>query len=129
MTIKRNLERTHVAVTVDTYNGGDLADRIGQAAIAAITKGMGSPEWRRYMALFCDDANELAQLTVVRDTDLDYMPHMRAYIVSNAVCVADTGTQTANGVNQAVEPAPAALVPEGTPNPANLREELGFEIP
>lgn len=129
MTIKRNLERTAVAVIVNLFNGGDLADRIGTAAVAAITKGMGTDEWNQYMALFCDTKEELAQLTLVRPGDNDYMPQMRAYIVANAVCAGDTGTETANGIIENVEPPAGVAAPEETANPIALREQLGFSIP
>lgn len=129
MSIKANLERTQLAVKKDIANGGDLARRIGDAAVAAITKGMNSDEWKRYMALFCDTKAELAQLTAVRGSDLSYMPKMRAYIVSNAVCAADTGTHVGDKVDQNVEPPAGATVPVGTKDPAALRAELGFEIP
>ena len=92
-------------------------------------KGIGTHEWDKYMALFCDTKEELAQLTVVRATDDRYMPKMRAYIVANAVCAADTGTQTAAGVNQFVEPPVGVAAPVGTDDPEALRQELGFSIP
>ena len=129
MSIRKNLERTAAAVAVDSFNGGDLADRISAAAVEAIMKGIGTHEWEKYMALFCDTKEELAQLTVVRETDNDYMPKMRAYIVANAVCAADTGTQTANGVNASVEPPAGFAAPVGTDEPEALRQELGFSIP
>ena len=130
MSIRRNLERTEAAVAVDSFNGGDLADRISKAAVEAIMKGIGTHEWDKYMALFCDTKEELAQLTVVRrETDHDYMPKMRAYIVANAVCAADTGTETAAGVNESVEPSVGVAAPFGTDDPEALRQELGFSIP
>jgi hypothetical protein len=129
MSIMSNLKRTEKAVAKDIANGGDLARRIGDAAVAAITKGMKSKEWKQYMALFCDTKQELAQLTVERGSDHDYMPKMRAYIVANAVCAADTGTEVAALVNENIEPPAAAVVPAGTSDPKALRQELGFEIP
>ena len=123
MSIIKNLQKTAAAVALSTLNGGDLADRIGEAAIKAITKGMGSDEWKQYMALFCDTKEELAQLTLVRPTDKGYMPHMRAYIVSNAVCVGFTGTRTGNGVTEDVEPPEGAVVEdeETFPDPNAIR--------
>lgn len=129
MSIKSNLERTQKVVKHDIEQGGDLAERIGRAAVAAITKGLKSDEWKRYMALFCDTKEELAQLTVVRDNEDDYMPKMRAYIVANAVCAADTGTEVAAGVNEDIEPQAGFVAPEGTQDPAVLRQELQLEIP
>ncbi|HLL77839.1 MAG TPA: hypothetical protein VK421_21460 [Pyrinomonadaceae bacterium] len=122
MSIIKNLQKTAAAVALSTLNGGDLADRLGERAIKAITNGMGSDEWKEYMALFCDTKEELAQLTLVRPaTDKGYMPHMRAYIVSNAVCVAATGTRTANGVTEDIEPPAAAAVPENFDDPNVIR--------
>jgi hypothetical protein len=129
MSIKKNLQRTAAAVAVNIVNGGDLADRLGEAAIKAIMKGMDSDEWKQYMALFCDNKNELAQLTVERPTDESYMRHMRAYIVSNAVCIGATGTRTGNGVTEDVEPPAAAAVPAELEEPEALRLLLGFSIP
>ena len=129
MSIRKNLERTAAAVAVNSFNGGDLADRISEAAVEAIMKGIGTHEWNKYMALFCDTKEELAQLTVVRETDDYYMPKMRAYIVANAVCAADTGTETAAGVNASVEPPAGVGAPAGTDDPEALRQELGFSIP
>jgi len=129
MSIRKNLERTAAAVAVDSFNGGDLADRISAAAVEAIMKGIGTHEWEKYMALFCDTKEELAQLTVVRETDNDYMPKMRAYIVANSVCAADTATETAAGVNEAVEPPAGVAAPSGTGDPETLRQGLGFSIP
>lgn len=121
MSIIKNLQKTAAAVALSTLNAGDLADRIGEAAIKAITNGMGSDEWKEYMALFCDTKEELAQLTLVRSTDKGYMPHMRAYIVSNAVCVAATGTRTGNGVTEDIEPSAAAVVPANFDDPNAIR--------
>jgi hypothetical protein len=129
MSIIRNLQRTAVVVAVDTFLGGSLASQIGDAAVKAITEGMESDEWKQYMALFCDTKEELAQLTVVSENEGDYMPQMRAYIVANAVCAGDTGTETANGINNPIDPPSNAVAPEGTEDPAALRQELGFEIP
>lgn len=122
MSIKKNLQKTAVAVAISALNGGDLADKLGERAIKAITNGMGSKEWKEYMAIFCDTKEELAQLTLVRPaTDKSYMPHMRAYIVSNAVCVGATGTRTGNGVDKDVEPPAAAVVPEDFDDPNAIR--------
>ena len=99
MSIIHNLRKTQVAVYVDNFKGGDLGRRIGKAAVEAIMNGIGKPEWEKYMALFCDTKEELERLTVPKPSDEEnYMPQMRAYIVANAVCAADTNTFTANRV-------------------------------
>jgi hypothetical protein len=127
MSIIDNLKRTEVAVYVDNFKGGDLGRRIGNAAVKAIMKGFGSTEWKKYMALFCDTPEELERLTVEKETDPNYMPQMRAYIVSNAVCAGDTGTRTANKVDGTdIEPAAGAAAAADVGNPAAVRD---FDIP
>jgi hypothetical protein len=101
MSIFKNLEKVHAAVVVDKVTGqGNLGKAIGVLAVKAITKGLGSAEWKTYMAIFADNAAQLNLLTV-EDTvnDLDYAPEARAYIVSNAVCAAATNTFTGNRVS------------------------------
>ena len=128
MSIINNLRRSGVAVYEDKLQGGDLATRIGTAAMDAMMKGINSTEWKRYMALFCDTKDELAQLTLERPTDGTYMRQMRAYIVANAVCTGATGTETQIHVSKNIEPGGVAA-PAGTDDPATLRQQLGFSIP
>lgn len=103
--ILKNLDRVHAAVVIDKVSPaeggqpGDLGETIGKMAVAAVTKGLGSPEWKRYMALFADNEEQLTLLTVENPaTDTEYTARDRAYIVANAVCAADTNTFTANRV-------------------------------
>jgi hypothetical protein len=130
MSIYDNLQRTHIAVALDKHkklSNPSLGTRIGEKAVDAIMNGIGSKEWVRYMALFCDTREELQRLTVPDpDNDGNYMPQMRAYIVANAVCFSETFTQTANGVNRDVEPLPNTPVEEGVADPAAVRP---FTIP
>jgi hypothetical protein len=121
MSIENNLKKTAAAIALDILNGGDLASRVGTAAMSAMMNGMHSEEWREYMALFCDTKDELAQLSVVRDTDGSYMPQMRAYIVANAICTGSTGTRTGNRVDEIVEPPPGAVVPQDIEDPTQIR--------
>jgi hypothetical protein len=112
-------------VDADVANGSplELAKQVGKAAIEAITHGVGSEPGKRYMALFCDNANELAQLTVARVSDEDYMPQIRAYCAAEAVCLPDTNTQLTNGVgSRNIEPPAGAVVPPGTPQPSDIRD-------
>ncbi len=103
-----NLKKVHAAVALDNAKagGGKLGEDIGQLAVAAITGGIQSPAWRAYMSLFADNAEQLERL--VSDpppADESYLPQLRAYIVSNAVCAADTGTFVADRVDERVNGA------------------------
>lgn len=134
MPILDNLKRTHIAVALDNFRNPDaepsLGKRIGEAAVAAIMKGIESDEWKLYMSLFCDTREELQRLTVPDPAnEEDYMPQMRAYMVANAVCFSETFTQTANGVDRNVEPIPGIPVTANVADPAALRGQLTFSIP
>lgn len=94
MSIKRNLEKIHVAVVTDTFNGGNLGFMMKKAAVSAITAGMDTPEWNAYMSIFADNTQQLRRLTVKDPGEPDYFQDSRAYIVSNAVCGAETDTRT-----------------------------------
>jgi hypothetical protein len=104
--IVKNLDRVHAAVVIDKVSPapggkpGDLGEAIGELAVKAIMKGLRSPEWKQYMSLFADNEEQLTLLTVERETDSEYAPRDRAYIVANAVCAADTNTFTANKVSE-----------------------------
>lgn len=105
-TIFDNLKHAHAAVARDNAVGsGKLGTDIGRLAVAAITGGIRSPEWRAYMSLFADNEEQLQRL--ISDpppaTEKDYLPQLRAYIVSNAVCAADTGTFVANRVDERID--------------------------
>jgi hypothetical protein len=135
MSIRDRLLKAQEAIGKDVFNNNNalgLAHDVGKLAIEAITFGLNSPQGKRYMALFCDNPNELLQLTTVRDTDKNYMKQSRAYIAANAVCTADTGTQLANGVidetnNLDIEPPAAAFAPEGATDPADIRDDALFQ--
>ena len=104
-----------------------LAESVRKAAVEAITGGVSSVKWLRYMALFCDDANQLAQLTVARKGDEDYMPQIRAYTAANAVCLPDTNTRLTNGVaDKNIEP-PAGGDTNGVPAPEDVRDDALFQ--
>ena len=75
-----------------------LGNLLKNAAIAAMMKGIGSDEWKRYMTMFADNEEQLARLTVPEDDEEQWLRESRAYIVSNAVCATATNTQTKNGV-------------------------------
>ena len=109
MGIMKNLEKMHVAVVVDKFNGSPngIGQKLSKAAIDAIMSGFGSPKWREYMSLFADNPEQLKRLTEVQGTDLSYYPEARAYIVANAVCGAGTTGQTGQAVPQEFGDAPA----------------------
>ena len=98
MGIMKNLDKVHVAVVIDTFNGGNLGQQLSAAAMSAIMKGLGSPEWKKYMSLFADNAEQLTRLTVEDEDEPVEYRWARAYIVSNAVCGAGTTGQTKQNV-------------------------------
>lgn len=112
--IKHNLAKVHVAVVNDTFNGGSFGRLLRAAAINAITKGMNTTEWNDYMSLFADNAQQLRRLTVEDPAEPGWFKESRAYIVSNAVCGADTTGQT--GVNVRDEFSEDAAVPDAPDN-------------
>jgi hypothetical protein len=103
--IMDNLRKVHAAVAIDNALGsGKLGEDIGRLAVAAITGGIKSPAWRTYMTLFADNPAQLERLTVDPPPagEKDYLPQLRAYVVSNAVCAADTGTFVADRVDDRI---------------------------
>ena len=103
--IMDNLRKVHAAVAVDNAVGsGKLGTDIGRLAVEAITGGITSPAWKTYMSLFADNPAQLERLTVNPPpaAEKDYLPQLRAYIVSNAVCAADTGTFVADRVDERI---------------------------
>lgn len=80
-----------------------LSLKLSNAAVAAITNGIKSPEWRQYMSLFADNAQQLERLTVPKVGEPKYLRLMRAYIVSNAVCDAGTNAHTANKIDVLID--------------------------
>jgi hypothetical protein len=105
MSILKNLQKVNAAVVLDNVNGNPptLGKQIGNAAVAAITGGIASPAWKDYMSIFADNAEQLERLTVQKQGEADYLPQLRAYIVSNAVCDATTTTATANRVSNTID--------------------------
>lgn len=99
MSIINNLKKAKAAVEADTLKGGNLGFRMRNAAINAIMGGINSAEWKSYMSLFADNAAQLRRLTVPDEQhDPGWLVESRAYIVSNAVCGANTTTQTSQNV-------------------------------
>jgi hypothetical protein len=129
MSIKDNLAKARQAIIKDVTGLGVAGD-IREAAIEAITHGITSEQGRKYMALFCDNKSELARLTVVSDDDENYMPQMRAYTPSDAICIPGTNTGFAARLlspDIVLEPLAAAAVPADTPEPAAIRDDALFQ--
>jgi hypothetical protein len=74
------------------------------------------------MALFCDTPNELLQMTVMRATDEDYMPQMRAYAPADGVCQPQTNAGFATRIDKDIEPPAGAAVPAGATAPSAIRD-------
>ena len=97
--IIRKVGEIHIAVVKDKETrGGELAQKLGELAVAAIMGGLGSEPWRKYMSIFADNPEQLKFLSEEGDPEPDYFSKVRAYIVSNAVCAAGTNTATTNGL-------------------------------
>lgn len=106
MSIKDNLNKMHVAVVTDTFNGGNLGSLLRATAVNALTNGRTSDEWKEYMTLFADNEEQLMRLTAEGDNDPGWFREQRAYIVSNAICGADTNGQTGAHVEDAFSADP-----------------------
>jgi hypothetical protein len=96
--------------------GLPFGEDMKNAAIEAIMNGLGSEEWKAYMSLFADNAEQLTRLTTEQATDEDYLPQMRAYIVSNAVCGGFTGTRTHLNIDREKIDLGLSDVEDGTVN-------------
>jgi hypothetical protein len=127
MKIYEKLQRIGTIVTDDRDNGsppGLIGKQLSNAAVEAITNGIKSEQWKTYMSLFADNAGQLERLTVPQPDEPTYLPLLRAYIVSNAVCDIGTTTNTINkienddidaGLSPAPDEAVAALRPFDIP--------------
>jgi hypothetical protein len=116
MSIFKNIKKAHAAVSVDLVKGNPptLGKQFSNAAVAAITRGLGSPEWKSYMSLFADNAGQLERLTVQKQGEQDYLPLFRAYVVSNSVCDITTNTNTINRIDEAIDDPAMSEAPDGT---------------
>lgn len=101
--IIENINRVAQAVVADTDNGGNFGFRMRHAAINAMMGGIHSAEWKSYMSLFADNAAQLRRLTVPDEQEPGWLVESRAYIVSNAVCGANTTTRTAQDVREDID--------------------------
>lgn len=104
MKIFQNLQRVAAAVAVDELAGGTFGERVKNAGIRAVMGGIGSEEWRAYMSLFADNADQLRLLTTEDSaTDPSYLAQSRAYIVTNSICGTITGTRTHLNVERSID--------------------------
>lgn len=105
-TIQNNLKKMHAAVIAQRLVNGQsaLGKALNGAAVAAVTGGINSPAWKSYMAVFADNPEQLERLTVQKPgQEADYLPQLRAYMVSNAICDASTNGHTNNRVGAGID--------------------------
>jgi len=83
-----------------------VSDQLGlllkQHAIKAMMAGIGEPDWEKYMSLFAENKEHLIRLTVPKAGEEEWLAESRAYIVANAICGADSTTQTSLRVNEVI---------------------------
>jgi hypothetical protein len=104
MTIFQNLQKVAAAVALDELAGGTFGERVKNAGIDAVMGGINSEEWKAYMSLFADNAEQLKLLTTADPaTDPSYLPQSRAYIVTNSICGTITGTRTHLNVERSID--------------------------
>ena len=84
-----------------------VSDQLGlllkQHAIKAMMAGIGKPDWTTYMSLFAENEKQLTRLTVPEAGEEAWITESRAYIVANAVCGADSTTQTSLRVDTEID--------------------------
>lgn len=92
MSILNNIKKVR-AVIANQFVDSDVSDagqKLNDAAMEAIFHGIGSDQWKSYMAVFADNPDQLTRLTVPGPNEETYLRQMRAYVVTSAVC--DMGT-------------------------------------
>jgi hypothetical protein len=105
------LRETAAEVVLDTT--GAIGNQLKYDAVDAIMFGVDSPQWEKYMRHFAENKEQLARLTL--NDDMQENSDVRsscAYIVANAVCGTQTGTQTYKLVNSVID---AGIPLPGTP--------------
>ena len=105
MAIRDNILRVKIQMLsdIDDANGQFVKD-VQQKALAAVSKGQGSNEWKAYMTMFVDDPNtlnvagsisakQLARLTGEDNTKGQQdMDDKRAYLAADGTCTTETST-------------------------------------
>jgi hypothetical protein len=96
MSIFNNLKKVRAAIAVAsiTSDVSDISIAINKAAMAAMFKGMGTNEWGDYMAIFCENQDQLTRLTVQANGEAPYLQQMRAYLVADGICDPSTTFST-----------------------------------
>lgn len=94
MSIRNNVFKVKKKI-LDEVDADDqpFTNEVQQKSLAAIPKGITSPEWETYMELFvdADRPDQLARLTATDGTDTNpAMNSVRAYLVANGPCGTDT---------------------------------------
>lgn len=109
--IEDNLKKVHAAVIAQRLIDGQSAfgRALNEAAVKAIIGGINSPAWKSYMAIFADNQEQLDRLTIEKPEEegpghpREYLPQLRAYMVSNAVCDVSTNGHTNNRVGPKID--------------------------
>jgi len=101
-TIKDRLDQTGAAMKTAAFTA-QLGFKLKQAAIEAMMNGIKSKEWKSYMSLFADNAEQLTRLTVRAQNEDEWLLESRAYMVANSVCGADSTTQTGLRVDALID--------------------------
>ena len=101
-TIRERLNQTGAAMNNAAFRV-QLGMRLKQAAIEALTGGIGSEKWNEYMSLFASNQQQLTRLTVRAEGEDWRVTESRAYIVANAICGADSTTQTSLRVQGVID--------------------------
>lgn len=107
--IYTNLKKIHTAVVKARIGNDDpgvpspLSTALNNAAVEALTGGIDSPAWVKYMAIFADNPEQLERLTKPKENEPSYLRQMRAYIVSNAICFPDTNAFLDNRVTKLID--------------------------
>lgn len=103
--ILQNLRKVHAAVVAQQIENGrsPLSQALNAAAVEAATKGITSTAWKRYMAVFADNPDQLTRLTKPQEDEEAYLKQFRAYIVSNAICTPETNAFLNNKVGNEID--------------------------
>lgn len=124
MGIFKNLKKVQAAVAADLVNDTPtLSATINNAAVKALFGGIGSDDFKSYMAIFANNPSQMARLTVPVDGEPPYLNQMRAYIVSNAICDPGTTAHTTNRVTAAIDGGQ-----DGVPLVSEVVEDPGGDI-
>ena len=120
MSILNNLKKVRAAIANDsvTNHPSPISSALNLAAIAAMVKGMKSTEWGDYMAIFCENQEQLTRLTAEAPDEEDYLKQMRAYIVADGICDPGTTFNIAmhvdtkiDGINGSIKNPPVSPAP------------------